>query len=173
MATQNSTASLPCAEHSRHSSPDAAAFMKSLTALNELSAGHMRMNELTLERCRVAAEWRQAVEEQGAVLLRTIRFRMAEVLSQTWKAVGEKGITDRNDLTPEQTKTLDLFGKHSEPLSEQIADLVLAHQGLQSCIGQLAHLMVEIESRSEAVMDCSEKIRANELVRCVMDQPHQ
>ncbi len=168
MATHNTATALKSAARSQHSNPDAAALMKSLTALTELSAGHLQMNEMTLERCRVAAEWRQAVDEQGAVLLRSIRFRMTDLIAQTLKVADDTDSADRERLTREQIETCALFEKHSVPLREQIAGLVLAHQDLQSCIGKLAKMLVEIETKSAEVMTHSENIKSNELVRTVV-----
>ncbi len=168
MTRFNTSTALDTGHHAHADTSGATALLSALTELNELSAGHLRINELTLERCRVAAEWRQAVDEQGAVLLRTIRLRMSDVLSPTWRDFAGNDIADKSTLTPDQKRTHEVFNLWSEPLCEQIGDLARAHQDLQSYIIQLAQLMVNIEFHTASVMNCSDAIRNNELVKHVL-----
>ena len=133
------------------------------------------MNTSSLERSTLvlrpavhAMRRAKAVDEQGTALLRTIRFRMADLIAQTLNVAGSEDSTDRERITREQMETCVLFEKHSLPLREQLAGLVSAHQDLQSCIGKLAKVLVEIEAKSAEVMTHSENIKSNELVRRVV-----
>jgi methyl-accepting chemotaxis protein len=42
---------------------DATPLLACLAPINETSAVHLKVNEISLERCRLAAEWRKTVQE--------------------------------------------------------------------------------------------------------------
>ena len=143
---------------------DRTALLSSLTSLNQQGAAQLSAASVALERCRLAAEWKQAVEEQGLAITFRIRSSMRELFSQInaanhkdWPSLAyELGMADMSDR--------ELFEHQRETLIRDVENMVQAHLELGDSVVRMASLLVEVEACSERVVHASDRICANGLV---------
>ena len=146
------------------------AFLNMLTLLNQSGAAHMTATSLALERCRLAAEWKQTVQEQGELLTGQIRSQMSELAAHLKRA---NTTNWRGMVNPIGLSAVADFGEFEQlqrALTNDLNDLVQAHTSLDACMLRIAALLMDVESCSEQVIRSSERIRLNGLVSFDQDE---
>ena len=150
--------------------PAEPALLDMLTLLNQSGAAHMSATGVALERCRLAAEWKQTVQEQGTLLTEQIRSQMADLAAHLKRAnaTNWRGLVSPIGLSA--VANVSEFEQLQKALSLDLNDLVQAHTALDDCMLRIASLLMEVESCSEQVIRSSERIRLNGLVSFDQDE---
>lgn len=158
------TAHTPPSSNVELNTPSGASLLALLAKLGQSGAEHMAATGVALERCRLAAEWKQTVQEQGTLLTGQIRLQMAELSAQLKHSDAGSWNTLLQPLGLEGVTNAEQFEMHRQALVRDLNVLVQAHMALDDCMVHMASMLVEVEAHSEVIISSSERIRLNGLV---------
>jgi hypothetical protein len=122
------------------------------------------VNEISLERSRLAAEWRKTVQEQGVILLDAISLRAVDIDQKLKEHCKLQAAGLNVPSTDNVANTVLFLDRRKDRLHKDISAMVAAHERLDKCMVRLVAVLEDVESASAEVMACSERVRSNELV---------